>query len=96
MSWFRLSSLSVGSLTTTLLLGVICAYLLSLKGKSSDTWFLTGYLGCLFVLLLSYAARYTIFSPAGADTGQVSNLIVFGVPCLIQFAYHYRGNTHPR
>ena len=94
MDWLRLSTYSVGSLTTTILLGAITGYLLSLKGKTRDTWYLTGHLGALFVLLLSYTLRYTVFSPAALATGQMSNLIVFGVVCLIQFGYHYGGNHH--
>jgi len=96
MSWFRLGSLSVGSLTTTILLSLIVGYLLSRKDKTPDTWYLTGYLGTLLVLLLSYTVRYSVFSTASLATGQISNLIVFGVLCLIQFAYHYGGNSHLR
>ncbi len=96
MEWLRLGTLSVGSLTTTILLGMITGYLLSLRGKRRDTWCLAGYLGTLFVLLLSYTVRYSLFSPVSLATGQVSNLIVFGLVCLIQFAYHYGENHHPR
>ena len=96
MNWLRFSTLSIGSLTTTLLLAVITGYLLSLKAKHPDTWYLAGYLGCLFVLLLSYTVRYSVFSSASLNTGQISNLIVFGVVCLVQFAYHYGVNHHPR
>ncbi len=96
MTWLRLNTLSVGSLTTTILLGLITGYLLSLKRKRRDTWYLSGYLGTLFVLLLSYTIRYSLLSPVGLITGQFSNLIVFGVLCLIQFAYHYGKNYHPR
>ncbi len=96
MSWFRLSSLSVGSMSTTILLGLISGYLLTLRRKTPDTWYLSGYLGVLFVLLLSYAVRYSLFSAAGLYTGQFSNLIVFGVVCLIQFAYHFGGNIYVR
>jgi len=96
VNWLRFSTLSIGSLTTTLLLAVITGYLLSLKAKHADTWYLAGYLGCLFVLLLSYTVRYSVFSSASLNTGQISNLIVFGVVCLVQFAYHYGVNHHPR
>ncbi|HUV06083.1 MAG TPA: ATP-binding protein [Spirochaetia bacterium] len=96
MDWFRLSNLSIGSLTTAILLGVITVYLLTLKGKSPDTWYLAGYIAALFLLLLSYMARYSIFAFAGCATAQFSNLMVFGVVCLVQFAYHYGGNRHPR
>jgi len=96
VNWLRFSTLSIGSLTTTLLLAVITGYLLSLKVKHPDTWYLAGYLGSLFVLLLSYTVRYSVFSCASVLTGQFSNLIVFGVVCLVQFAYHYGVNHHPR
>jgi PAS domain S-box-containing protein len=89
MSWLRFGTLAVESLTSTILLGVITIYLLALKRKSRDAWYLTGYLGALFVLLLSYTLRYSLFSPAGLATAQISNLIVFGVISLVQFAYHY-------
>jgi PAS domain S-box-containing protein len=96
MSWLRLSSLSVGSLTTTILLGVITGYLLSLKNKTVDSRYLAGYIATLFVLLLSYTFRYSVFSPAAMASGQISNLIVFGVVCFVQFAYHIAGNLQPR
>jgi len=92
---FCLSTFSVGSLATTVLLGVITGYLLSLKKKPRETWYLTGYIGILFLLLLSYTARYSIFSDRAVATGQVSNLIVFGVVCLVQFAYWYGENYQP-
>ena len=67
-----------------------------MKGKSPDTRYLTGYLATLLLLLLSYTIRYSIFSAAGLVTGQVANLIVFGVVCLVQFAYHYGGCLHKK
>lgn len=94
MSWFRLNAMAVGSLTTTLLLGVITAYLLLAPRKGRETWFLTGYLGALFLLLLSYTLRYSVFSFAALATGQMANLIVFGGACLIQFAYWFGGNPY--
>ena len=96
MEWLRLGNLSVGSMTTTILLGVIAGYLLGLKKKGRDAWYLTGYITALFVLLLSYTFRYSIFSRAGILTGQFSNLIVFGTACLVQFAYYYGENCFPR
>ena len=93
MEWFRFNILSVGSLTSTILLGIIFIYLLSLKNKTSDTWYLTGYLCTLFLLLLSYTVRYSVFSNAGLFTGQFSNLIVFGICFLVQFSYCYKKNV---
>jgi PAS domain S-box-containing protein len=95
VAWLRLGSLSVGSLTTSVLLGFVTGYLLTVRRKTPDTWYLAGYIGALLVLLLSYTARYSLFAPASLATGQISNLIVFGVVCLIQFAYHYGGDLWP-
>ena len=58
---FLLSTYSVGSLATTLLLGVITGYLLALRNKSRENWYLTGYIGILLLLLLSYTIRYSLF-----------------------------------
>jgi PAS domain S-box-containing protein len=88
----RLGVLSVGSLATAIMLAAMCAYIAALPGKRRDTWYLLGYLVALALLLLSYAARYSLFTPAAVATGQVSNLIVFGVVSLIQFAYAF-GDT---
>ena len=96
MSWFRLGNLAISSLTTSILFGVMIGYMISVKNKSADAWFLTGYIASLFILMLSYTVRYSVFSPVAFATGQVSNLIVFGVICLVQFAYYYGGNFHPR
>jgi PAS domain S-box-containing protein len=92
VEWFKFNTLSVGSLTSTILLGIMFVYLLSLKNKTKDTWYLTGYLCTLFILLLSYTVRYSVFSHEGLMTGQFSNLIVFGVCFLVQFSYHYKKN----
>jgi PAS domain S-box-containing protein len=94
LTWLRFNTLSVGSLTTTLLLALITGYLLSLKHKRPDTWYLAGYLAALLILLLSYTVRYSLFSSISSHTRQFSNLIVFGVVCLVQFAYWYGTNHH--
>jgi len=95
LSWLRFNTLSVGSLTTTLLLALITIYLLSLKRKRPDTWYLAAYLAILMILLLSYTVRYSVFASISRHTRQFSNLIIFGVVCLIQFAYWYGTNHHP-
>ena len=94
LTWLRFNTLSVGSLTTTLLLLLITAYLLSLKNKRPDTWYLAGYLSVLLILLLSYTIRYSVFAGISRHTRQFSNMVIFGVVCLIQFAYWYGTNHH--
>ena len=94
LTWLRFNTLSVGSLTTTLLLALITAYMLSLKSKRPDTWYLAGYLAALLILLLSYTIRYSLFTGISRHTRQFSNMIIFGVVCLIQFAYWYGTNHH--
>lgn len=96
MDWLRLGNLAISSLATTILFGVMFGYMLSVKNKTPDTWFLTGYIASLFILMVSYTVRYSLFTPAAIATGQISNLIVFGVICLVQFTYYYGGNFHPR
>ncbi len=88
--WFYLSEHSIGNLTTAILLVVITTYLLAIRHKQIDTWLLTGYLAVLAILLLSYAMRYSVLHRAALRHGQMSNSIVFGVLCLIGFAYTYR------
>lgn len=95
LTWLRFNTLSVGSLTTTLLLALITVYLLSLKRKRPDTWYLAAYLAILLILLLSYTVRYSVFASISRHTRQFSNLIIFGAVCLIQFAYWYGTNHHP-
>ena len=77
MHWLKLGTLAIESLTAAILLAVITVYLIVLKGKKREAWFLTGYLGVLMILLASYTVRYSLFSPAGFATAQISNLIVF-------------------
>lgn len=95
MHWLRFGAYSVGSLATTILLGAITGYLLARRGKTPEAWYLTGYLGFLLLLLLSYTIRYSVLSSAALTTGQISNCIAFGVVCLIQFGYQYGENTFP-
>jgi len=92
MEWFRLGNLAISSLSTTILFAVITGYMITVKNKSVDAWFLTGYITVLFILMVSYTIRISVFSSIAVSTGQVSNLIVFAVVFLIQFGYYYGGN----
>ncbi|MCK5671776.1 MAG: PAS domain S-box protein [Spirochaetales bacterium] len=92
MEWFRLGNLAISSLSTTILFAVMTGYMLTVKKKSADAWFITGYIAILFILMVSYTVRISIFSSIAAITGQFSNLIVFAVVFLIQFGYYYGGN----
>ncbi len=92
MDWFRLGNLAISSLSTTILFAVMTGYMLTVKNKSADAWFLTGYIASLFILMVSYTVRISLFSPVAIATGQVSNLIVFAVIFLIPFTYYYGGN----
>jgi len=96
MGWLRLGTLAIESLSSTILLFAITLYLLSRKEKSGEALFFTGYLGFLFLLLLSYTVRYAVFSAASMATGQISNLIVFGLVCFVQFAYRYGSDIFKR
>ncbi len=91
--WFYLSEYSVGNLTTAILLVVITTYLLAIRDKGIDTWLLTGYIGVLAVLLVSYVIRYSMLHTVALRTGQMSNSIVFGVVFLLGFSYTYRTAT---
>jgi len=96
MEWFRLGNLAISSLSTTILFAVMTGYMITVKNKSADAWFLTGYIAVLFVLMVSYTIRISVFSSIAVATGQVSNIIVFAVVCLIQFGYYYGGNYQKR
>jgi len=96
MDWFRFSTFSIGNMTAFIILCLILVYLLRIKEKSRPSWFLLGYVAVLALLLLSYLLRYTIFNPVSFYTGEMSNLIVFGVLLCMLFAYHFPENRHPR
>ena len=96
MGWLRFGVLAVGSFDHLHHAPGHQRLRRHLRGKTPDAWYMLGYLASLCILLASYAARYSIFSHAGVATGQFSNLIVFGVACLIQFAYCYGGLDRPR
>lgn len=91
MEWLRFGTLAIESLSSTILLMAITIYLISVKQKTADGRFFTGYLGFLLVLHLSYTVRYSVFAPGSMAVSQFANLIVFGLLCFIQFAYHYGG-----
>ncbi len=97
MGSFRLllSEYSIGNLVTSILLLVITGYLLLLKEKKIETWLIVGYITALALLLLSYVVRYSVVDRRAVATGQVSNLIVFGVLCLVMFAYWYHADIFP-
>ncbi|KPJ88886.1 MAG: hypothetical protein AMS17_03920 [Spirochaetes bacterium DG_61] len=95
MEWLRLSKFAIGSLPTGVLLWGLTIFLLSIKKKSTTTWLLIGYFSVLSILLLSYVLRYSILSRFVFNTGQLSNLIVFGVVSYLLFAYKFQENSHP-
>jgi hypothetical protein len=95
MEWLRFSNLAIGSFPTGILLCVLTIFLLTIKKKSLSTWVLIGYFSVLSILLLSYVFRYSILSTFVLHTGQVSNLIVFGIVSYLLFAYLFQENIHP-
>ncbi|MCK4804213.1 MAG: hypothetical protein KAT88_06630, partial [Spirochaetes bacterium] len=95
MEWLRISNLAIGSLPTGVLVWVLTIFLLSIKKKSLSTWMLIVYFGVLSLLTLSYILRYSILSIIVLHTGQLSNLIVFGIVSYILFAYLFQENFHP-
>ncbi len=96
MEWLEFSNLAIGSLPTGILLSVLTIFLLNIKKKSVSTWLLIGYFSVLSILLLSYILRYAILSPFIFHTGQLSNLIVFGIVSYLLFAYLFQENSYPR
>ena len=95
MEWLRISNLAIGSLPTGVLVWVLTIFLLSIKKKSLSTWMLIVYFGVLSLLTLSYILRYSILLTIVFHTGQLSNLIVFGIVSYILFAYLFQENFHP-
>ncbi len=95
MEWLRFSNLAFGSFPPGILLFVLTIFLLTIKKKSPSTWLLIGYFSVLSILFFSYVFRYSILSTIVFSTGQVSNLIVFGVVSYLLFAYLFQENIHP-
>jgi len=96
MEWLRFSYFAIGMLPTGILLCVLTIFLLTLKKKSLATWMLIVYFSVLSILLLSYVVRYSVLSTFIFNTGQISNLIVFGIVAYVLFAYLFQENYHPR
>ena len=72
-------------------------YLLTLKGKDKNTWFLGGYFFFTNFISASYFFLSSLASSAGAKlTFAMVCAVVLAIPFLIVFSYNFPRNIHPR
>ena len=97
MTWFLFGKFSINALTQLLLALIITGYLISVKGKSRSTWMLIGFFAAFTLTLLSNFLLFSMYVPWRYIWGYSQGLTLFvGVIALIQFAYHFPENRHPR
>ncbi len=96
MSSFLLSYYSVGYITTAIMAVVISVYLSAQRNKSSQTWFLISYFIFQACLSIGYIVWFSFYTPSAAYATYIVYSAWVGFIFLLQFAYHFPRNIHPR
>jgi class 3 adenylate cyclase/HAMP domain-containing protein len=97
MDWFFISPFSINVLNVSLLLTFMIYFLVRIKNKSRATRFLILSLTGVVLVFFSF---FIIFSSLNPHCTTVSwcilHLVVFAFVAMVQFAYHFPENRHPR
>jgi len=97
MDWFFISPFSINVLNVSLLLAFMIYFLVRIENKSQATKYLIFSLSGVVLVFLSF---FVIFSSLSARHSTLFwwalHLVVFSMIAMVQFAYHFPENLHPR
>jgi class 3 adenylate cyclase/HAMP domain-containing protein len=97
MNWFFISPFSINVLNVSLLLAFMIYFLIRIENKSKATKFLIFFLSGVVLVFISF---FVIFSSLNAYYTTlfwwILHLVVFSTIAMVQFAYHFPENLHPR
>jgi PAS domain S-box-containing protein len=98
MDWLLISPPVIGNLPIFILDLLIVVYLISVRGKSTATRWLTLWFVSLTVLALTQIVTNIVYDPRWsfyANRIAASLAVLVSLVPLIQFAYHFIDNTYP-
>ena len=93
---FRLTALSIGSLSTAILIGVLTAYLIAIPNKPQALRHLIRYFASVALLAGTYFVRYSFLAETVVPISYLSDLVVLGIASFVSFAFHFPSNDFPR
>jgi class 3 adenylate cyclase/HAMP domain-containing protein len=97
MEWFLISPFSINVLSAFILVSFMVYFLFRIKGKSKATRHLIVFLTGVALVFLSF---FVIFSSLDVLYSTLSwwviHAVVFATVAMVQFAYHFPENLHPR
>nr|PJZ93400.1 hypothetical protein CH379_07990 [Leptospira ellisii] len=97
-NFLQLNYYSIGYISGTIFSAFLLIYLLSLKGKSKQTWLLVGYFFFALLLNLGFVLRTSIFSPNIAKPASfiIALYTCFSNLLLLSFIYSFPKNRNRR
>ncbi len=97
MKWFLISPFAINVLNVSILIVFMIYFLYKSKGKSEATRFLIAALVGVALVFVSFIAIFSMLNPSYSTfIWQVLHLIVFSIIAMVQFAYYFPENLHPR
>ena len=97
MKWFFLSPFSITVLNVAMLLVFMIYFLLKIEGKSSATRLLIVSLAGIELVFVAFFFIFSSVNPHVATLAWwVMHAVVFAFVAMVQFAYHFPENIHPR
>jgi hypothetical protein len=97
MKWFLISPFTINVLNASILLVFMIFFLLAGKRKSRATLFLIAFLTGVTLVFISFVVIFSSIEPYYSTIAWLAlHLFVFASIFMVQFAYYFPENLHPR
>ena len=97
MKWFFISPFSINVLSVAILLIFMLFFLLRIEERSKATLLLVVFLIGVVFVFVSFFVIFSTLNPLYATAAWwILHLMVFASIAMVQFAYHFPENIHPR
>jgi class 3 adenylate cyclase/HAMP domain-containing protein len=97
MKWFLISPFTINVLSASILLVFMIFFLITGKGKSRATLFLTAFLTGVLLVFISFVLIFSSLEPYYSTVAWLAlHLFVFASIFMVQFAYYFPENLHPK
>jgi class 3 adenylate cyclase len=97
MKWFFVSSFSINVLNVAILLIFMIFFLMRIEKKSTATLLLNIFLLGVVFVFVSFFCIFSTLNPQHATAAWwILHVMVFASIAMVQFAYHFPENIHPK
>lgn len=97
MKWFLISPFTINVLNASILLAFMIYFLLKGNSKSRATLFLITFLTGVTIVFISFVVIFSSVDPTYSTIAWLAlHLFVFASIFMVQFAYNFPENLHPR